>query len=58
MAIRIQVPARIWECVHRGSAAASLASAPFGSGAERLDHVGSGCDTAPTMMMFAVFDLA
>jgi hypothetical protein len=59
MAIRMQCPARIRECAHRGSAAAGLASAPFGSGdRSRVDREEGGCDTAWTMMMFAVFDLA
>jgi hypothetical protein len=45
--------------VHRGSAEAGLASAPFGSdSSSRVDRAKCGCDTARIMMMFAVFDLA
>jgi hypothetical protein len=40
---------------HRGSAAAALARAPFGS--RQVDLGCAGSDTAD-IMMFAVFDLA
>jgi hypothetical protein len=56
IAIRIQFRARIRGDLHRGSAAAALASAPFGSSVGvRVDRAENGCDTARTMMMFAVF---
>jgi hypothetical protein len=59
MAIRIQYPGPNPGRPHRGSAEAALASAPFGSGVGApVDRAEDGCDTHPTMMMFAVFDLA